>query len=103
VEWVRANAEMESFLSCDLDEVLVCANTGGLKSFGAHLLVLVGNEMDTERELIDVRALTAKVEDSDLRIRYTTVEARLWVWLAGRLLVLCSDSISSSICTHFLQ
>ena len=37
--------------------------------------------MDTQRELVDVRTLSAKVEDSDLGIRDTTVEPRLRVRL----------------------
>ena len=40
--------------------------------------------MDAERELIDVCALSAKIEDTDLRVRYTTVESGLWVWLERR-------------------
>jgi len=63
------------------DHSLVGANTGSLKSFGTQLFVLVGNHVDTERELIDIRTLSAKVEDTNLGIRYTTVEPGLWVRL----------------------
>ena len=37
--------------------------------------------MNAEREFIDVGALASKIEDSNLGIRDTTVEAGLWVWL----------------------
>ena len=37
--------------------------------------------MDAERELVDVCALSAEIENADLRIRYTTVESGLWVRL----------------------
>jgi len=37
--------------------------------------------VDTERELIDTCALTAKIEDANLGVGYTTVEARLGVRL----------------------
>ena len=37
--------------------------------------------MDAKRELINVGTLAAKVEDSDLRIGYTTVETGFGVWL----------------------
>lgn len=62
-------------------DVLVGANTGSLESLGAQLFVLVGNEVDAERELIDTSTLAAKVEDSDLGVGNTTVEARLGVRL----------------------
>lgn len=79
--WVGTDTEMETFLSCNLDQVFVGANTGSFQSFGAQLFVLVGNQMDAERELIDVRTLSAKIEDSNLWVRYTTVESGLWVRL----------------------
>lgn len=60
---------------------LVGGDTGSLKSLGAQLLVLVGDEVDAERELVDICALTAKVEDADLWVWHTTVEAGLRVWL----------------------
>jgi len=81
VIWVSADTEMESFLSCGLDHVLVGANTGGFQSLGTQLFILVGNHVDAERELVNVRTLSAKVEDTNLWVRYTTVEAGLWVWL----------------------
>lgn len=37
--------------------------------------------MDAERELVDVCALSAEIENADLRVRYTTVESGLWVRL----------------------
>ena len=36
--------------------------------------------MDAERELIDVCALATQIEDSDLCVGHTSVEARLRVW-----------------------
>jgi hypothetical protein len=60
---------------------LVGANTGGLKSLRAQLFVLVGDQVDAERELIDTSTLAAKVEDADLRVGDTTVETRLGVRL----------------------
>jgi len=78
---VGTNTEMETFLSSNLDQVLVGADTGSFQSLGAQLFVLVGDQVDAERELIDVRTLSAKVEDSNLWVRYTTVESRLWVGL----------------------
>lgn len=60
---------------------LVGANTGSLESLGAQLLVLVRDEVDAQREVIDGRALTAQVENADLGVGDTTVEARLGVRL----------------------
>ena len=39
--------------------------------------------MYAQREFIDVGSLAAQVEDADLGIGHTTVEAGLWVRLAG--------------------
>lgn len=72
---------METFLSGVLDEVLVGANTGGLEGLGTQLLILVGDEVDAEREVVDVCTLAAQVEDADLRVGYTTVEPGLGVGL----------------------
>jgi hypothetical protein len=76
---VDADTEMERLLSGSLDHVLVGANTGGLESLGRQLLVLVGNKVDAEREVVDVRAFAAEIEDADLGVRYTTVEPALGV------------------------
>ena len=46
--------------------------------------------MDTERELVDIGTLATKIEDSDLRVGHTTVEARLGVWLLSSVLIVRS-------------
>ena len=61
--------------------VLVGADTGGFESLGTQLLILVGDEVDAAWELVDVGALAAEIEDADLWVWHTTVEAGLWVWL----------------------
>lgn len=81
VERVSADTEMERLLATVLGEVLVGANTGSLQGLGAQLLILVGNEMDAEREVIDVGALSAKIEDANLGVGDTTVEAGLRIRL----------------------
>lgn len=80
---VSADTQVETFLSGVLDEVLVGANTGGLEGLGAQLLILVGDEVDAEREVVDVGALTAQIEDTDLGVGDTTVEPRLGIRLNG--------------------
>ena len=79
VVWVDADTEMETFLSGNLDEVLVGANTGGFESLGRQLLVLVGDEVNAEREVVYIGLLAAEVENADLGIRDTTVEPALGV------------------------
>jgi len=81
MEGVDAHAEMETLLAGNLDEVLVGADAGGLESLGAQLLVLVGHQVDAEREVIDGSALAAEIEDADLGVGDTTVEPRLGVGL----------------------
>jgi hypothetical protein len=64
--------------------VLVGTDTGGLKSLGRQLLVLVGDEVNASGEVIDGSLLATEVEDADLGIGDTTVEARLGVRLKGK-------------------
>jgi hypothetical protein len=63
---VGTDTQVEGVLATRLDHVLVGANTGSFKSLGTQLLVLVGDEVDAERELIDTSTLAAEIEDSDL-------------------------------------
>jgi hypothetical protein len=81
VEGVDADAQVEALLAGELDEVLVGANTGGLEGLGAQLLILVGDEVDAEREVVDVGTLATKIEDADLGVGDTTVVPRLGVRL----------------------
>jgi hypothetical protein len=90
---VDANTEMETFLSGNLNKVLVGANTGGLKSLGGQLLVLVGDEVDAEREVVYAGLLATEVEDPDLGIGYTTVEPALGV------LRQCQSAIPPLLCS----
>lgn len=76
---VDTDAHVETFLSGNLDEVLVGANTGSLESLGGQLLVLVGDQVDAEREVVYIGLLATEVEDADLGIRYTAVEPALGV------------------------
>ena len=62
-------------------DILVGTDAGGLEGFGGQLLVLVGDHVDTKGEFIDVGTLAAEIEDADLRVGDTTVEARLGIWL----------------------
>ena len=63
-----ADAEMESVLAGGLGDVLVGANTGGLKGLARELLVLVGDKVAAEGEVVDRSTLAAKIEDTDLCI-----------------------------------
>lgn len=76
---VDTNTEMETFLSGNLDEVLVGANTGGFESFRGQLLVLVGDQVDAEGEVVDVGLLATEIEDANLGVGYTAVEPALGV------------------------
>jgi hypothetical protein len=60
---------------------LVGANTGSFQSLGAQLFIFVGDQVDAEGKLVNIRTLSAKIEDSDLRIGNTAVEAGLGVGL----------------------
>ena len=111
VEVDLPDPQMESILSGELDEVLVGANTGSLESLfgirslvgaqevydglaethlGGQLFVLVGNQVDAQREVVDTGTLASKIEDLNLGVGNTTVEPRLGVGLV------CSSRKSSS-------
>lgn len=66
MEGVHAHAQVEGVLAGGLGDVLVRANTGGLERLGGELLVLVGDEMAAEGEVVDGGALAAEIEDADL-------------------------------------
>lgn len=61
--------------------VLVGANTGSLEGLRGDLLILVGDEVNAEGELVDTGLLAAKIEDANLGVGHTAVEARLRVRL----------------------
>jgi hypothetical protein len=67
-----------------VENVLVGANTGGLEGLGRQLLILVGDHVHTGGEVVNVGLLTAQIEDADLGVGNTTVEARLGVRLEMR-------------------
>ena len=118
VVWVGTNAEVERFLSGSLDHVpvvillsdlfppwcmyvssfhsLVGANTGSLESFGAQLFVLVGHQVHAHGEVVDICTLAAEIEDANLWVWDTTVEARL-----GVRLVLAVAVATSWTASHF--
>jgi hypothetical protein len=71
---VGTDSQVEGILATtSLDHVLVGANTGGFESLGTQLLVLVGDEVNAEGELIDTSALATEIEDSDLRAAMRSV------------------------------
>mmetsp|Transcript_48643 Transcript_48643/g.122402 ORF Transcript_48643/g.122402 Transcript_48643/m.122402 type:complete len:214 (-) Transcript_48643:109-750(-) len=79
---VHTDAEMERLLTTLLGDVLVAGNAGSLQSLRRQLLLLEGDQVDAQREVIDVSLLAAKIVDLDLGVRDTTAEARLDVRLA---------------------
>lgn len=62
-------------------DILVGTDTGGLKSLGGQLLVLVGDEVNAHGEVIDASLLATEVEDANLGVGDTTVEPGLGVRL----------------------
>jgi hypothetical protein len=63
------------------DDVLVGTNTGSLEGLGGQLLILVGDEVNTGGEVVNVGLLATQVEDTDLGVGDTTVEPGLGVGL----------------------
>ena len=74
MEWVDANAHVETFFAGNLDKVLVGADTGSFECLRGQLLVLVGDEVDACWEIVNGRTLATKVVDADLCVGNTAVE-----------------------------
>ena len=60
---------------------LVGANTTSFESFRRQLLVLVGNQVNTQREVLYAGLLTTQIEDANLGVGDTSAKARLGVRL----------------------
>jgi hypothetical protein len=52
--------------------------------------------VNAERELVNVGLLATEIEDADLWVRDTTVEAGLWVRLSKRTVSYCFFAVSFS-------
>ena len=59
--------QVEGILARGLGDILVGANARGFQRLTGKLLVLVGDKVAAERELVDGGTLTAKIEDTDLK------------------------------------
>jgi len=94
---VGTNSEMERILSGGLDDVLVGANTGSLEGLGRDLLVLVRNQVAAEGEFVDTSLLPSEIEDTNLRVGYTTVVPTLGVGLVLAVAVATSGSASHCV------
>jgi len=68
VEGVKTDTHVEGVLSGGLGDVLVAANATSLKSLGRDLLLLVAQQVDTERELVNTGLLTTQIVDTDLGV-----------------------------------
>jgi hypothetical protein len=66
VEGVHTNPQVERVFASGLCYVFVGTNTRSLKRFTGELLILVGNQVTAEGELIDRSTLPAEVKDADL-------------------------------------
>jgi hypothetical protein len=60
------DSQVERILPARLRNVLVGANAGRFQRFARKLFVLVGDKMAAEGEVIDGRAFTTEIKNSDL-------------------------------------
>jgi hypothetical protein len=67
VERVHTNPQVERVFASGLCYILVGANTRSLKRFARELLILIGDKVAAEGELIDRSTLPAEVKDTNLR------------------------------------
>jgi hypothetical protein len=100
---VSSDSKVESFLSAELNHVFVSSDTGSFKGLRGKLLQLIGDDVNAERESIDGGSLVTGVENSDLRIRYTTAVTRLYERLVLAIAVAASWSYLSRKRVHYYQ
>jgi hypothetical protein len=86
---------VEGVLTTGLAQVLVAANATSFESFSRELFILVGDEMNAEREIVDSSLLTTKIVNSNLGVGDTTTESALGVGL-----VLAVTVATSRTATH---
>ena len=66
MEGVDTDTQVERILSRRLCDILVGTNTSSFQRFRRELLVLVGNEMATKRELVNRGTFASQIENTDL-------------------------------------
>jgi hypothetical protein len=67
VEGVHTNPQVERVFAGGLRYIFVGTDTRSLERFTRELLVLVGDKVTAEGELIDRSTLAAEIKDADLR------------------------------------
>jgi hypothetical protein len=93
---VDTDTHVEGVLTAGLAQVLVAANATSFESFSRELFMLVGDEMNAEREIVYSSLLTTKIVDSNLGVGDTTAESALGVGL-----VLTVTITASRTTTHY--
>jgi hypothetical protein len=81
MEWMESHPNVELVLATEFHQIFVCANSSGLQCLGAELFILIRNEMNAQREVIDERLLSAQIKDTNLCVWHTTAETRFGVRL----------------------
>ena len=94
VPWLDSHTQVEIFLTAVDLHVLVGSNSGGLKSFGSDLLLLIAHHVDAVWEIGVGGLLLTAIVDSQLGVGDTSVESGLGVRLV--LLVSVTPGWSSS-------
>ena len=77
MEGVYTNAEMERILAGSLGNVLVGANTGGFQGLRGQLLILIGDKVAAEGEVVNRGALAAEIVYAYLGASERAVSASL--------------------------
>ena len=73
---MASDSHVEGILATNLGQVLVGTDTASLKGLGRKLFILVGDKMDTEREVVNTGLFAAQVEDSDLGMSQTWMQKK---------------------------
>ena len=95
VERMDTNTHVERILARVLDNVLVSTDTTSFQGFRRKLFVLVRDQVNAKRKVVNVSLLATQVIDSDLGVRDTTAVSALGIGL-----VLAVTVATSGTATH---
>jgi len=94
VPGVNSYADVETFSTSSSNHVFVGSNSGGFQCLRCELFLFFGDKMDTTWEKVPLCPLLATVVETDFRVRHTTIETWLGIWLVFLVSVATSGSSS---------
>lgn len=93
MERMQPHSDVELVLPAIFHQVLVGADTSRFECFGAKLFILIRDQVDAKREVINTGLFLSQIEDANLRVRDTAAEPRLRIRLVFTVAVAKENTI----------